>query len=41
MAQYHRNKITVLSIYPSHLSSPYSLDSHFRRKFRELRASTR
>jgi hypothetical protein len=34
MAQYHRNNIAVLSIYPSNLSS---LDYYFRKKFRDLK----
>jgi hypothetical protein len=34
MAQYHRNNIPVLSIYPSNLSS---LDYYFRKKFRDLK----
>src|SRR5712691_9024779 len=34
MAQYHRNNIPVLSIYPSNLSS---LDYYFRKKFKDLK----
>jgi len=33
MAQYHKNDIRFISIYPSNLSG---LDYHFRRKFREV-----
>ena len=33
MAQYHKNNIKFVSIYPKNLSS---LDYHFRRKFREV-----
>jgi len=34
MAQYHRNNITFISIYPSNLSN---LDYYFRKKFREVK----
>ena len=34
MAQYHRNNIQFVSIYPSNLSN---LDYYFRRKFREVK----
>ncbi len=34
MAQYHRNNIQLVSIYPSNLSN---LDYYFRRKFREAK----
>jgi len=37
MAQYHRNNITVLSLYPSNLSSLETLDYSFRKKFRDLK----
>ena len=34
MAQYHKNNIPFVSIYPSNLSN---LDYYFRRKFREIK----
>ena len=37
MAQYHRNKKAVISLYPSHLSDLTSFDHYFRKKFREVK----
>jgi len=36
MAQYHKNNIRFVSLYPSNLSNLSNLDYQFRRKFREV-----